>query len=233
MAATFFAWTRTVLFTAAFFCMSLAMVLITLPLIPLGGRGVTFTATIWAYLHRFCVRWLLGQRIRIEGELPEGAFFAVLKHEAMFETIDILCIFRRPVIAAKRELTDMPLWGSAARAYGLLPVDREGGASALRTLRIGARAAIAAGRPFCLFPEGTRVAHGDRPPIKSGFAGLYALLKMPVVPIAVDSGRLNPRGRFIRRPGVIRYSIGAPIPPSLPRAEVEARVHAAINVLND
>lgn len=227
------AWFRSILFSVVFYGLSLLLVLAALLLLPLGGRVITAIGTAWSRFHRSCARWLLGQRVSIEGEMPEGAFFCVLKHEAMFETIDLLRIFRRPVIAAKRELVALPLWGRAARAYGILSVDREGGASALRMLRTEARAAIDAGRPLCLFPEGTRVPHGERPPLKSGFAGLYALLKMPVVPIAVDSGRLYRRGRFIRLPGVIRYRIGEPIPPGLPRKEVEARVHAAINALND
>jgi len=233
MLSTILAWIRTLLFVVIFYGLSLPLVVVALLLVPLGGGPIAVMGRAWSRWHRLCARWLLGQRVQIEGDLPQGAFFCVLKHEAMFETIDLLSIFDRPVIAAKRELTELPLWGRAARAYGIVPVDREGGASALRTLRIGARAALGAGRPFCLFPEGTRIAHGERPPLKSGFAGLYALLKMPVVPIAIDSGRLNRRGHFIRLPGVVRYRIGETIPPGLPRKEVEARVHVAINALND
>lgn len=227
------AWLRSLLFVIVFFSASLILVLAAILLLPVGQPAVTAIGSAWSRFHRACARWLLGQQVRIEGELPEGAFFCVLKHEAMFETIDLLCILHLPAIAAKRELVAIPLWGRAARAYGILAVDRSGGAAALRTLRVEARAAIDAGRPFCLFPEGTRVAHGERPPLKSGFAGLYALLQLPVVPVAVDSGRLYRRGHFTRLPGVIRYRIGEPIPPGLPRKEVEARVHAAINALND
>jgi 1-acyl-sn-glycerol-3-phosphate acyltransferase len=36
----------------------------------------------------------------------------------------------------------------------------------------------------------------------------------------------------IKRPGRITYKVGATIPAGLPREEVEAKVHAAINVLN-
>ncbi|HZF42919.1 MAG TPA: 1-acyl-sn-glycerol-3-phosphate acyltransferase, partial [Sphingomonadaceae bacterium] len=55
-------------------------------------------------------------------------------------------------------------------------------------------------------------------------------LGLPVVPLATDSGRAWPRG-FVKRPGMIRFRFGAPIPPGLKRDEIEARVHAAINVL--
>jgi 1-acyl-sn-glycerol-3-phosphate acyltransferase len=74
------------------------------------------------------------------------------------------------------------------------------------------------------------VPHGERAPLRSGFAGLYKLLGLPVVPVAVDSGPLY--HRLWKRRGTITVRFGEIIPPGLPREEVEARVHAAINALN-
>ncbi|MGE4323927.1 MAG: lysophospholipid acyltransferase family protein [Sphingobium sp.] len=186
----------------------------------------------WAYFHRFCTRWILGQRIRVEGVVPRGPYLYVIKHESMFETIDTLCLFGEPAIVAKRELLDIPIWGVIARRFGLIPVERTAGARAMRAMRAAALEAVAAGRALCLFPEGTRVPHGECPPLKAGFAGLYTLLRLPAVPIAVDSGRLSPRGRFLKRSGTITYRVGDIVPAGLDRAEAEARVHAAINALN-
>ena len=81
-----------------------------------------------------------------------------------------------------------------------------------------------------IFPEGTRVPHGQRPALQAGFAGLYKMLGLPVVPIAVRSGTIYHR-RWKRR-GTIEILVGEPIPPGLPREEIEARVTAAINALN-
>jgi 1-acyl-sn-glycerol-3-phosphate acyltransferase len=53
-----------------------------------------------------------------------------------------------------------------------------------------------------------------------------------VVPLAVDSGRLWPRHRFLKRPGIVTMRFGEPLPPGLPRAEIEAAVHEAINALD-
>ena len=117
------------------------------------------------------------------------------------------------------------------RRYGAIPVDRAGGAAALRRMMRAAEAAIAEGRPIVIFPEGTRVPPGERPPLQPGFAGLYRALRLPVVPVALDSGRLWPRRRFVKRPGIVTMRFGEPIPPGLPRAEIEAAVHAAINAL--
>ncbi len=186
----------------------------------------------WGRWNRWCARWLLGQRLEIRGTIPVGPGFLVFKHEAMFETIDLPLMFGRPVVFAKQELFDIPVWGRLAKLYGLIPIARDAGASALRTMRRAALDAIAAGRPVILFPEGTRVAHGQSPALRSGFAGVYKLLGQPVIPVAVRSGHLL-RDGWIRVPGTIVYQVGTVIPAGLPRDEAEARVHAAINALND
>jgi 1-acyl-sn-glycerol-3-phosphate acyltransferase len=108
---------------------------------------------------------------------------------------------------------------------------RDAGARGLRAMMAEAREHIGSGRPLAIFPEGTRTPHGERPPLRSGFAGLYKLLGLPVVPVAVDSGPLYQR--WWKRPGTITLRFGEPIPPGLPREQIEARVHAAINALND
>src|ERR1044072_2600877 len=110
------AWFRSLAFAVVFYGLSLPLVLVALLLVPLGGGPISAVARAWLRWHRFCARWLLGQAVRMEGDLPKGAFFCVLKHEAMFETIDLPSMFHRPVVAAKRELTNLPLWGRAARA---------------------------------------------------------------------------------------------------------------------
>jgi 1-acyl-sn-glycerol-3-phosphate acyltransferase len=145
--------------------------------------------------------------------------------------MEIVLMLDQPALVLKRELADLPLWGWVVRRYGIIPIDRAGGAAALRRMTRAADAAIAEGRPLVIFPEGTRVPPGETPPHKSGFAGLYRALKLPVVPVAVDSGRLAPRNSFVKRPGIVTFSFGEVIPPGLKREEIETRVHSAINAL--
>ena len=176
------------------------------------------------------MRYLLGIRIAVEGTLPAGPLLVACKHESFFEAIDMPNLVTNPAVFAKAELMRIPLWGKAAAAYGLISVAREEGARTLRAMVAAARVLSAEGRTLVIFPEGTRVPHGERPPLQAGFAGLYKLLGLPVVPIAVVSGTIYHR-RW-KRPGTIRIAVGEPIPAGLPREEIEARVHAAINALN-
>ena len=184
----------------------------------------------WSRWHRRCVTGLLGIEVKVEGApLDEPVLYAV-KHESFFEAIDTTTLFRLPAVFAKQELFDIPGWGRTAAIYGLIPVEREAGARALRAMIKQARDRVSEGRPLVIFPEGTRVAGGIAPPLRAGFAGLYKLVGLPVVPVAVDSARTY--RHLVKKRGTITYKFGEPIPPGLPRDEVEARVHEAINTLN-
>lgn len=184
----------------------------------------------WSRFHRHCVERLLGIRLVVIGTLPDRDALIAVKHESFFEAIDAPTFVNCPAIFAKAELLRIPLWGWAATAFGLVPVEREQGARALRAMVSAARSRLAEGRPLVIFPEGTRVPHGERPALRAGFAGLYKLLDLPVVPVAIDSGPLYHRAW--KRRGTITLRVGQPIPPGLPRDEVEARVHREINALN-
>lgn len=184
----------------------------------------------WSLYHRFCARWLLGIKYVIEGNLPSGGVLVALKHESFFEAIDLPGMLDHPAPFPKAELADVPGWGWAARRYGAVVVQRGEGAKALRAMVTSARGFAAKGRPLAIFPEGTRVKTGERPELQAGFAGLYKLLALPVVPVAVNSGRLYHR-RW-KKPGVITVKVGERIEPGLPREDIEERVHTAINVLN-
>ncbi|MGI4732534.1 MAG: lysophospholipid acyltransferase family protein [Janthinobacterium lividum] len=203
----------------------------TTPISALFGRPALIAhATAWTSYHRWAIRRILGLDIRIEGERPAGPALYAAKHQAMFETLELQRLLDGPAMALKQELAQIPVWGWAARRYGALVVDRGGSAAALRTMMREAKAAKADGRSILIFPEGTRVTPGETPPLKSGFAGLYRLLALPTVPVALDSGRLLPR-TGPRRRGTVTIRFGTAIPPGLSREDIEARVHAGINAL--
>lgn len=184
----------------------------------------------WGHFHLWCVRHILGIKVVQIGEAPRGQVLVAVKHESMFEAVDMPRLLDRPGVFAKAELLRIPLWGTVGERFGLIGVEREQGAKTLRKMVSAARAILAEDRPLAIFPEGTRIPHGTHAPLQAGFAGLYKMLGVPVVPIAVDSGPLYHRPW--KRRGTITILIGEPIEPGLPRDEIEARVLAEINRLN-
>lgn len=223
---------RSLLFMLIFFVGSLFHVITAFAASRFSIPLMQWAVRAWSKWQYWCYRWILGIRVRVEGTLADRPVLYAIKHESMFETIDMPRMFDRPAVITKKELFDIPMWGKAALAFGMIPVDRDGGAGALRAMLSMARKMTADNRPIVIFPEGTRVRHGERAPLQSGFAGLYKLINLPIVPIAVNSGALSPRKAGIWRSGTITYKVGEEIPTGLPREEVEQRVHEAINVLN-
>jgi 1-acyl-sn-glycerol-3-phosphate acyltransferase len=222
---------RSLLFTLVFYTVTLLAVAIAMLSVLWGPKGVRGMARWWANWHRWCAATFLGIRTRIEGELPGGPVLIASKHQSMFETMEMVRLLDAPGIIMKQELAKIPVWGRLAGHYGLIAIDRAGGATALRGMVRDARQAVAEGRPVVIFPEGTRVSPGDQPPLQPGFAGLYRALDLPVVPLALDSGKVWPRRSFVKRPGIVTFRFGETIPAGLPRRDAEARVHAAINAL--
>ena len=222
---------RSLLFAAVFYSATVLWVLAGM-IASLFGRGPTLAVVLsWVDMHHWLTTNLLGIDSEIDGDIPAGPHLIAVKHQAMFETLEMVRIANLPVMVMKKELSDIPLFGFLTRRYGVIPVERTAGAKALRNLVAEGAKAVATGRPVIIFPEGTRVRVGQQPGIKPGFAALDRALGLPVVPVAVNSGRLWGRG-LVHQPGVVTFKVGETIPPGLKRDEVEARVHAAINALD-
>ena len=223
---------RSILFTIIFYLGSVPVVIAAGLGALFGQEAVIAGSRRWAQYHYFCVRWLLGIRVEVEGRFPTGACIIAMKHESMLEAVEILRLIDRPATVFKAELIRIPVWGWVARRHGVIPISREAGSAALRMMLKAAREAAAADRPIVIFPEGTRVMPGERPALRPGIAGLYKTLSLPVYPVALNTGRLWPRGGFSKHAGVVTMRVGEPIPAGLSREEIEVRIHAAINVLN-
>lgn len=221
---------RNIAFYLAFYLISPFYVIAALAVMPFDRQAFRTAVRRWGKFHRWCVNRLLGIRVVIEGEQGDSTVLHAIRHESFFEAIDCPALFDYPAVFAKAELFRIPGWGRVARRYGLVPVAREQGAKTLRMMIKSARQLSNEGRELVLFPEGTRVPHGRVAPLGAGFAGIYKLIGLPVVPVAVNSGPLYHRAW--KRPGTITYRYGKVIPPGLPRAEIEARVTEAINALN-
>ena len=222
---------RSLLFAAIFYPATLLWVLAGMLASLAGAEPARRVVMNWAAMFHWLAGHLLAIRVTVEGTIPPGPHLVAVKHQSMFETIEMARLTRQPIIVIKRELADIPLFGWMTRRYGVIPVDRSAGAKALRDLVAQGKAAAATGRPILIFPEGTRVAVGEQPQLQSGFTALYRAVGLPVVPVAVDSGRLWGRG-LVKRPGIMTFRVGETIPAGLARDEIERRVHAAINALD-
>jgi len=222
---------RNVAFAIAFYGLSVPIVLLTPVMALFGQRAFRWWVIRWTAYHAWCARYLAGIRLRIEGTpLGTPALYAA-KHQSFFETFELVRMLGAPTVVMRQEFARIPVWGWAARRYGIIIIDRSGSASALRQMMREAKAAGAEGRSVILFPEGTRSAMGETPPVLSGLAGLYRAIGLPVVPVALDTARVWPKHGPMRS-GTVTFRFGTPIPAGLKREAVESRVFREINALN-
>lgn len=186
------------------------------------GRGAILAyARVWARAVLGGLRVICGIGWRLEGaaNLPPPGRSVILaaQHQSTFETLFWTIALPDVAFVVKRELFAVPLFGAMLREAGMIPVDRDAGAAALRGLLRHARAAAASGRPIVIFPEGTRSPPGTIGKLRPGIALLAQRTGLPVVPVATDSGRFWGRLAFRKRPGTIRIAVRPALPPGLAR----------------
>jgi 1-acyl-sn-glycerol-3-phosphate acyltransferase len=185
----------------------------------------------------FLLRTICRTTVEMRGlaNIPDGGAVLAAKHQSTFDTFALFPPIAGLSVVLKRELMSIPFYGWYAARSGMIPVDRERGPSALRDLATRVRRALTDGRRVLIFPEGTRRTPGAEPAYQSGVAHLYHALKVPVVPVATNSGLYWPRRKFLHYPGVIVIDCLPPIPAGLPpRAfmkELENRIEEASNEL--
>lgn len=209
---------RSTLFLVWFVAVSVVMNVGALPTLLMPRRVVLAAAKIWADLVLFGLRWIAGTGVEVRGILPSRRVLVASKHFSMWETIAFLTLLPSPAIVMKRSLLRVPLYGWYCQKMGMIAIDREAGAKAMRDMAEQAKRALQEDRPVVIFPEGTRKKPGATPDYKPGVAGLYAQLQVPCVPAAHNSG-LFWAGAFLRKPGVVVMELLQPIPAGLPRRE--------------
>lgn len=193
------------------------------------GRSVAY-ARVWARTVLSGMRPLCGISWQVSGSehLPaSGPALIASMHQSAFDTLIWELLVSNFAFVLKRELTRIPLFGPLLRTTGMIAVDRSAGAAAIRDLLRGGDRAMAEGRQIVIFPEGTRVAPGEHAALHPGVAALATRTRLPIIPVATDSGRCWGRRAFRKRPGVIHVAIQPPIEAGLPRDVLMARLAAA------
>jgi 1-acyl-sn-glycerol-3-phosphate acyltransferase len=226
-------WARALAFNLAFFAWTAILGTVGLPFL-VTPRAVTMRfGRFWASNVLALLRIIvgLGHEVRGLDRLPQGGCIIAMKHQSAWDALILPVVLGDPAVVVKRELLLLPFYGWYATKAGSIAIDRKSGPGALRRMLVKARAPAAAGRPIVIFPEGTRVAPGERGPYQPGVAALYQTLALPVVPAAVNSGLYWGRRSFVKRPGRIILEFLDPIPPGRTRprlmAELERRIETA------
>jgi long-chain acyl-CoA synthetase len=157
-------------------------------------------------------------RLRVRGRehVPVGgAYILAANHQSHLDAGAILTALgpeasRVRVVAARDYFFSTP-WRSSffSQLMNAIPFDRHGdweqGMEACK-------AALGAGHPLLIFPEGTRSPDGRLQPFKAGIGILALDAGVPIVPARIDgTHQALPKGRRIPRPFGVTVTFGAPL----------------------
>lgn len=200
------------------------------PALLLPHRYAMWVIRSWSRFVIFGLRWIVGARVEFRGleHRPTGASLIAAKHQGMLDVIVPFAMLDNPCLVMKKELAGLPFFGWFALKTGMIVVDREAHAKALKDMMRAARVRLAEDREIFIFPEGTRGAVGAAPDYKPGVAALYRDLDTPCTPMATNSGVYWPAHGFRRYPGVVVFEFLPAIPAGLKRAEFMAELESRI-----
>jgi 1-acyl-sn-glycerol-3-phosphate acyltransferase len=217
---------------------------ITSAIIAVGGvwvlllprRATEGLSKTWSRTVLFGLKYIAGLDYEVRGTVPKGAVLVAAKHMSMWDTVALYLLLDDATAVVKRSLLSVPFYGWYLWKAGVIAIDRDGKASALKQMVAEGKAAMAERRPVFIFPEGTRKEPGGPPDYKPGVAALYTQLDAPCIPVALNSGLFwtGPVG-FLKKPGRVVIEFLPAIPPGLKRGafmdQLQAEIETATNEL--
>lgn len=176
------------------------------------GNGAHFIISLWSRM----ILAFSGVRVSVTGQenLPKGVPLIILSNHCGAFDIPVLqaCLPVQFRWMAKKSLFRVPLIGWAMSFARYIPVDREQGTKAYRSLKKAAEK-IKAGTSVLIFPEGTRNPGNGLLPFKRGAFLLAGMCKGAViVPVALaGTTGIMKKGGFFIRPASVSVAIGKPV----------------------
>lgn len=204
---------RCFLFDLLYFTWTILCCVILLPTFLLPQK--LFNKTVKLYFGGIYVleRLILNLKYEIRGleHLPkDGSYMIASKHQSTYETLKYFLLFPQLMIAMKKELMNVPIWGWYPRKMGCISIDRGSASKALKSLYKGVDRLKAEGKNLLIFPQGTRVPVGatvEEYPYKSGMANIYKNCAIQIVPIAINAGYYWPKNSFLKKSGTVVFEI--------------------------
>ncbi len=169
-------------FLVAWTGMLLGWFYLTQPLFARGPRGYRYAAVLMRLWASAIVR-IFGLSVSRRGSAPSQPAVWVANHRSYLD-IAVLAAQQPVLFLAKREIADWPMFGRAARAAGIVFVDR-GDASSRAQALDGIVDRLSMGISIVVFPEGTTTSGPGVLPFRPGVFRLCAERSVPVLPCAI------------------------------------------------
>ena len=191
--------------------------ILAIPTLILPAKFTLYCGKFLAYYIILILRLFLNTKVVFHGldNLKKvEKFFIASAHQSMFETFVLQAPLDFPIFILKKELLKIPLFGWYLKKIGSIEIIR--GTTTKKNLNFFDKIKNTIqknNRPLLIFPQGTRVKFDDRSPFKKGVGRIYDSLRIPCIPVALNSGKIWPKNSFMKYPGNIHISFLEPIEP--------------------
>ena len=172
-----------------------------------------------------------------ENILNNEKFFIASSHQSMFETFYLQTIFNSPIFILKNELLQIPIFGWYLKKIGSISIKR----NKITKDNLGLMEKIKnsvknSNRPIIIFPQATRALPNERVPFKKGVGRIYDELGIKCQPVAINSGKVWPKGKSLVPNKSITISILKPIEPGLSPDEfcnlIEEKIYSELDLID-
>lgn len=216
---------RSTVFNILFYALTGLACILLLPTLFLPRKAYLFVVHGFVHSADFLAKYILGLDYEVRGRenIPEsGAYIVAAKHQSAYETLKLHILFDDPAVVLKKELLSIPLWGKYLAKSDVIAIDRSSPKMAIRSIQDGAKEMAARGRPMIIFPQGTRVAPEQTAtdkPYKIGIVRMQEAAKVPIIPLALNTGIFWPRNSWVKKPGKVIFEFLPAVKPAKSASE--------------
>ena len=219
---------RTLIFRIVFYSWAMLYCLLWSPMLLVPAvprRWHTAFQKSWTIGVCFFLRYVQGLKCEVRGteNISDKPVIYAMKHQSMLDTFIMHPLVVEPAFIMKAELLNIPLYGIICERAGNISIDRDMGAKSMKKMLIQSRRATEDGQCVIIFPEGSRANPGEKHPYMPGIFGIYKYLKIPVVPVAVNTGLYWQRDGQIKK-GTFVVEFLPPIEPGLQKKDFMTRL---------
>ncbi len=201
---------RTLLFYTGLYASTIIFTLIGVLIYPLPFHRRSRIMARFAWFNLWWLKISCALDWQVEGteHIPEGPAIIMCKHQSAWETLALQKVFPPQVWVLKRELLWIPFFGWGLASLDPIAINRGSGRKALQQLIEQGTERLNSGHWVVIFPEGTRVAPGEKHRYRVGGASLAVQSGYPVIPVAHNAGEFWSRNAMAKKPGTIKMKIG-------------------------
>lgn len=158
---------------------------------------------IWCRYNLFFLRFFCSLSFKLIGPDIASSQLIISRHQSAWETIFLAAYVKKPIFILKKELLLIPIFGWCLYLLKNIYIDRKDGRSSLKKIIKSCGEHIRKKRTLIIFPEGTRIAYGEKAHLKKGVFKILDVLKIQSTLMNHDAGRYWNKNSLMIKPGVI------------------------------